>query len=131
MAEEQTTNDRSGSTPLDASDFSTTSRRPADGPSRADALHVCPDCDSELVYPVDWAPASRNSWNVELRCPDCEWLGGGIYGQELVDQFDEQLDVGTEQLLADLTLLTRANMEEQVENFVTALHAGWILPEDF
>ena len=73
----------------------------------------------------------RRRWSVDLRCPDCEWRGGGVYAQEVVDRFDEELDQGTEQLLADLAALAQANMEEQVERFVTALHAGWILPEDF
>ena len=41
------------------------------------------------------------------------------------------LDAGTEQLLGDLNLLARANMEEQVERFIAALRAGQILPEDF
>jgi hypothetical protein len=94
-------------------------------------LHVCPECSSHLVFPTDWAPAERRRWSVDLRCPDCEWSGGGVYAQEVVDAFDEALDLGTEQLLADLSLLARSNMEEQVESFVTALHAGWILPEDF
>ena len=46
--------------------------------NRSEALHICPRCDSELVYPIDWVPAERDSWNVGLRCPDCEWLGGGL-----------------------------------------------------
>lgn len=124
------TTDPSDSAPLAASDFSGSPREVGVG-DRAGALHICPSCDSELVYPVDWAPAERKNWSVDLRCPDCEWHGGGIYAQEVVDRFDEALDLGTEQLLADLSLLTRSNMEEQVERFVTALHAGWILPEDF
>lgn len=127
---DQTTNDPNDSAPLAASDFSGSPRGVAVG-DRAGALHICPSCDSELVYPVDWAPAERKNWSVDLRCPDCEWHGGGIYAQEIVDRFDEALDLGTEQLLADLSLLTRSNMEEQVERFITALHAGWILPEDF
>ena len=77
------------------------------------------------------APAPRKRWNVDIRCPDCEWLGGGLYAQEIVDRFDEVLDEGTEQLLGDLNLLARANMEEQVERFIAALRAGQILPEDF
>jgi hypothetical protein len=48
-----------------------------------------------------------------------------------VDRFDEALDSGTEQLLDDLTTLARANMEEQLQRFVTALWADDILPEDF
>ena len=129
VAHEKTTNG-DGSTPLAASDFRATPR-PAVPGAEEDGLHVCPGCASELVYPTDWAPAEPKSWSVQLRCPDCEWHGGGVYAQELVDRFDEQLDLGTEQLLADLSLLTRANMEEQLERFVTALNAGWIVPEDF
>jgi hypothetical protein len=99
--------------------------------NRAEALHVCPACDSDLVYPTDWAPAQRKQWNVDLRCPNCEWLGGGTYNQAVVDRFDQALDSGTEQLLDDLNMLARANMEEQIQRFVVALHANHILPEDF
>ena len=28
-------------------------------PRRDDDLHVCPSCNSDLVYPTDWAPASE------------------------------------------------------------------------
>jgi hypothetical protein len=129
VAREQTTNG-DGSVPIAASDFSAGPRTSAPS-TPADGLHVCPSCTSHLVFPTDWAPADRTSWSVQLRCPDCEWHGGGVYAQEIVDRFDEELDSGTEQLLGDLTLLTRANMEEQVERFVTALNAGWIVPEDF
>jgi predicted RNA-binding Zn-ribbon protein involved in translation (DUF1610 family) len=98
---------------------------------RAEDLHICPSCGSELVHPVDWAPASGRRWTVELRCPDCEWAGGGTYAQEVVDRFDEALDDGTESVLDDLQRLTRANMEDDVEAFLAALHADRILPEDF
>jgi hypothetical protein len=112
------------SAPLEAA------RRPAQAGEKL-GLHVCPCCASELVYPTDWEPAPRKRWNVDLRCPECEWLGNGIYAQPVVDRFDEVLDAGTEQLLDDLNLLARANMEEQVERFVAALRANQILPEDF
>ena len=128
VAQDQTTSG-DGSVPIAASDFNA-ARRNSSGTAE-DGLHVCPSCASELVYPTDWAPADRKSWSVQLRCPDCEWHGGGVYAQEVVDRFDEALDRGTEALLGDLSLLTRANMEEQVERFVTALNAGWIVPEDF
>jgi hypothetical protein len=129
VAHQPTTNG-DGSAPIAASDFRPSTRKGLAG-TPADGLHVCPSCTSHLVYPTDWAPAEAKSWSVQLRCPDCEWHGGGVYAQDLVDRFDEQLDLGTEELLGDLTLLTRANMEEQVDRFVTALHAGWIVPEDF
>jgi len=96
-----------------------------------EALHVCPTCESLLVQPVDWTQADAKHWQVELRCPDCEWRGAGIYGQDVVDRYDETLDEAMQAVLDDLQLLTRANMEEQVEHFVTALHADLVLPEDF
>ncbi len=98
---------------------------------RRDALHICPACSSELVYPTDWAPARERRWRVALRCPECEWRGGGIYTQDVVDRLDEALDHGTELMLEDLSILARANMEEQVSQFVDALYADLILPEDF
>jgi hypothetical protein len=98
---------------------------------RAEDLHICPSCSSELVHPVDWAPASDRRWTVELRCPDCEWAGTGTYTQDVVDRFDEVLDDGTESVLDDLQRLMRANMEEAVEAFIAALWADLILPEDF
>jgi hypothetical protein len=100
-------------------------------PRRAEDLHVCPECGSELVLPIDWAPSGSGRWRVDLRCPDCEWIGGGIHSQAVVDRFDEVLDLGTETLLNDLTLLARANMEEEVERFVAALAAGHVVPSDF
>jgi hypothetical protein len=100
-------------------------------PRREGDLHVCPSCNSGLVYPTDWAPASERQWHVALRCPECEWNGGGRYTQEVVDRLDEALDRGTESVLDDLNVLTRANMEDQIERFASALQAGQILPEDF
>ena len=131
MAEEQTAK-RNGAplSAIDASSFTSVRRRPASRQG-AEALHVCPTCASHLVYPTDWAPADRTRWSVELRCPDCEWSGGGVYSQQVVDRFDEALDSGTEQLLDDLTTLAQANMEEQLQRFVSALWADDILPEDF
>ena len=100
-------------------------------PRRDDDLHVCPSCNSDLVYPTDWAPASERQWHVALRCPECEWNGGGRYRQDVVDRLDEALDHGTESVLDDLNVLIRANMEDQIERFAAALQADQILPEDF
>jgi uncharacterized protein with PIN domain len=94
-------------------------------------IHVCPECRSELVYPVAWEEADRSRWEVSLRCPNCEWMTTDIFEEEAIQRFDETLDRGTEALVADLRQLTRANMEEDVERFVVALMAGHLLPEDF
>lgn len=118
-----------GGIEVDASSF-TAPPRPAE---RAEAcvLNLCPLCDSTFVYPIDWAPCPDGHWSVSLRCPECEWRGGGFYKQALVDRFDEALERGTEQLLDDLNTLAKANMEDQVNRFARALWADMVLPEDF
>ena len=96
-----------------------------------DDLHICPECDRDLVYPVEWQEASATHWEVLLRCPNCEWSELGVYDQATVDRFDETLDNGTEALVRDLRRLVQANMEEEAERFANALDADAILPEDF
>jgi hypothetical protein len=101
------------------------------GTPTVDDLHVCPECDRDHVYPVDWEEASATHWEVELRCPNCEWSEVGTFDQATVDRFDEQLDLGTEALVKDLRRLVQANMEAEAERFAAALDANAILPEDF
>jgi hypothetical protein len=104
---------------------------PATSPSHVTDLHICPECDRDLVYPMDWEESSATHWEVELRCPNCEWSEVGTYDQATVDRFDEQLDSGTEALVKDLRRLVQANMEAEAERFAAALNANAILPEDF
>jgi hypothetical protein len=94
-------------------------------------LHVCGSCASSLVYPTEWEEAGATHWEVTLRCPNCEWAGSGIFEQELVERFDEELDRGTEALVRDLKRLAHANMEDEIERFTTALAEDHIVPEDF
>jgi hypothetical protein len=94
-------------------------------------LHSCPECESGLVYPIAWEESGREHWSIELRCPACEWRGGGTFPQRLADDFDEELDRGTAALVHDLDRLTRANMAEEVERFAHALEADAIAPMDF
>src|SRR5690242_19831513 len=96
-----------------------------------DDLHICPECDRDLVYPVEWEEVSPTHWEVLLRCPNCEWTEVDTFDQPTVDRFDEKLDIGTEILIRDLKRLEQANMEDEVERFVRALGADAILPEDF
>ncbi len=106
------------------------SRRAKSAP-RPDELHICPECGSDLVYPTDWSQVDARQWSVDLRCPECEWRGSGVHSQEVVDRFDVELDEGTESLIDDLVSLTRANMEDEAERFIGALHRDLVLPEDF
>lgn len=94
-------------------------------------LHLCLACGSHLVYPTAWDEAGQESWRVALRCPECESVREGVFSQATVDAFDEELELGTDALTADLRSLCRANMSEEIERFAAALEAGAILPEDF
>ena len=100
-------------------------------PATEPGLHVCPASATDLVYPVAWEEANEASWEVSLRCPNCEWTVVGVFDEAAIQRFDDTLDRGTEALVADLRQLTRANMEEDVERFINALTAGHLLPEDF
>ena len=103
----------------------------APAPSEKVSLQVCPECSRDMVYPLEWEEATETHWEVELRCPNCEWSTVGQYDQDTVDRFDEELDRGSEALVRDLKRLTRANMEEEVERFADALQANAIWPMDF
>jgi hypothetical protein len=94
-------------------------------------LHVCVECGSELVYPVRWEEAGPENWSVLLHCPSCEVYREGVFDQDNVEEFDEQLDRGADALARDYKRLVRANMADEIELFVGALEADAILPEDF
>ncbi len=112
--------------------FESLGDEPVEHPQRAlQDLHICPACERDLVYPVEWEETSPTHWEVLLRCPNCEWSEVGDFDQPTVDRCDEELDRGPEILLRDLKNLERANMEEEIDRFVAAVNADAILPEDF
>ena len=94
-------------------------------------LHHCPNCSSDLVQPVEWAPSGEVAWSVLLRCPECEVFQAGVYSQADVDAYDEELDRGEALLHVAYMQLATENMAAEIDAFVGALHAGAILPEDF
>jgi hypothetical protein len=95
------------------------------------SLHHCPNCSSELVQPVDWAPASEDTWAVLLRCPECEVFQSGVFSQTEADAYDSELDRGAALLQVAYQQLVAENMAAEIDVFVGALDAGAILPEDF
>jgi hypothetical protein len=97
----------------------------------ARSLHVCPDCTSELVHPIDWSEAPDDRWNLVLKCPNCDWYTEGLYTQDQVRELEDRLDEGLADMIRDLNRLSQANMADQIDRFITALHADQILPEDF
>ncbi len=104
-------------------------RQPAVEP-RQD-LTLCGGCDSRLVYPVEWEEAGPENWSVILECPNCGRAREGVFAQDTVERFDEQLDAGADALTRDYKRLMRANMADEIDRFVAALEADAILPEDF
>ncbi|GIK76348.1 MAG: hypothetical protein EDQ89_11400 [Acidobacteria bacterium] len=105
--------------------------RGSDDRSLVPDVHVCPECGSGLVHPVDWATAGAGHWRVALRCPECEWRTVGFYEQAVLDRFDQILDAGADSLRADLRRLERMNMEEELRRFGALLGGDLVLPEDF
>ena len=98
---------------------------------RSEGMHVCPECRSELVQPIEWWERNADSWAVELRCPECEWRGGDVYTQAQIDRYDRLLDKGARSVAVDLRALRRENMEREAECFAAAIAHGAVLPEDF
>jgi len=94
-------------------------------------LHVCEGCSSTLVQPQWWEETPGGSWRVELRCPECEHRREGVFGQSVVDDFDERLNEGSDALATSYRRLVRDNLVAEMERFAGALRAGAILPEDF
>jgi hypothetical protein len=94
-------------------------------------LHVCPGCESNLVYPVQWEEADESHWSITLRCPNCEYTEEGVFGQEQCDTFDDELERGTDALTRDYKRLMTANLAEEIDRFAKALEADGIMPADF
>lgn len=95
-------------------------------------MHVCPQCGSGLVQPTSWEQTTdREHWRLWRRCPECEWHDDAVYGEREIDDFDEQLDLGTRELAGELRALEHSNMTELAETFIAALEAELISADDF
>ncbi len=101
-----------------------------DAPART-ALHVCHECGSELVQPIEWSQAEDDHWELTLHCPNCDWSCHGLFNQDELVELEEQQEDGVDAIVRDLQRLTSANMADEIERFAAALEADLILPEDF
>jgi hypothetical protein len=72
-------------------------------------LHVCVQCSSGLVYPVQWEESGPEKWSVLLHCPNCDVYREGTFIQETLDAFAEELDRGADALARDYKRLVHAN----------------------
>ena len=94
-------------------------------------VNVCPVCRSALVYPTDWQRTGSATWELKLRCPNCETQRAVTLDREGVEQFNRVLYEGSEALAKQAEQLTRLHFEEEAERFVQALDEDQILPMDF
>jgi len=94
-------------------------------------LHYCPDCASDLVYPLTWQETHDGTWTIERRCPNCEWHDVDAFEQADIEPFDDAIEVGTEILLTELRTWTYSNMNDDVELLIEALDRDLIQPIDF
>jgi len=100
-------------------------------PATALPLHCCPECGSDLVYPVTWQERGDGTWLLDRRCPNCEWRNTGEHAHDEIEPFDDAIEVGTEELLTELRTWTYANMSDDVEALISALDRDLIQPIDF
>jgi hypothetical protein len=94
-------------------------------------IELCPSCGGDRVHPVDWREVADMRWELDVRCPDCRWMGGDTYDQPEVERYDDVLLAGAGDLTEELDRITRENMAEHLERFRAALEADAITPFDF
>jgi hypothetical protein len=104
---------------------------PPVGQEPGGAAHECPLCGSDLVHPVDWERNSAASWNLLLRCPNCETQRSVVLGREGVEAFNREIYLGARALAREAASMTRRNFAEESAKLVQALARDLILPMDF
>lgn len=104
---------------------------PAATPEAEGEIHVCPLCGCALVYPVDWRRNDEATWNLILRCPNCETQRDVTLGREGVEEFNRELYHGAQALAREAEMVTRRNFEEEAQKIAVALDRDLIQPMDF
>lgn len=95
------------------------------------AEHSCGRCGSGLVYAQGWRLRGSDSWEVLLRCPDCEWHGQATWTRAELDEMDREFTLGFEQIETVLAQLEAQNMTEWVDRFILAVERDLIGADDF
>jgi hypothetical protein len=104
---------------------------PAAGPEAEGEAHLCPLCRCALVYPLDWRRNDEATWNLTLRCPNCETRRDVTLGRVGVEEFNRELYHGAQALAHEAEIVTRRNFEEEAQKIVRALDRDLIQPMDF
>jgi DNA-directed RNA polymerase subunit RPC12/RpoP len=93
--------------------------------------HVCPLCGSRLVYPLNWERDGDATWNLTLRCPECETRRDISLSRRGVEALNRELYRGVQELAREADTISRRNFEEEAQKLVKALERDLILPMDF
>jgi hypothetical protein len=91
----------------------------------------CDSCDSGLVHPIGAVDLGGGSWQVELRCAECERRSNRSCSAAAMDDLDSELDRATGEIAAELKRLEAVHMREWAERFVEALRRDLVGPDDF
>jgi hypothetical protein len=91
----------------------------------------CGSCNSALVHPIEADEVGRGSWQVELRCAECEGRSSRVCSAAEADELDRELDRASGEIAAELRRVERVHMNEWAERFVEALHLDLIGADDF
>jgi len=94
-------------------------------------LERCRRCPSQLAQPLRWRRLAFDAWEIELRCPECRTSWCERVPTAAVKRLDRILKDARADLARHLEEIERVECEQRITQFVEALRADAILPEDF
>lgn len=95
------------------------------------SLADCPACGADFVHPLEWSPEDSERWWMLLRCGACHTHREAIVSNLDAAQFDRDLDMAVARIRHEAETLSREQLAEEAERFVTALELDLICAEDF
>lgn len=101
------------------------------GEQLAPSPAICPWCDSDTCHPLEWVEVKTNLWLCTLVCGNCEHEHDASYHVDECEKFDDWLSECLATIAKNYREFSAFNMREWSNNFLTALNADAILPEDF
>lgn len=104
-------------------------------PERDDTRHpwTCDNeaCGSDLLRIPDDHDLNDDCFVMCLQCANCQDTKYVLFDDDGLEDFDIELDRGTQMIVEAIDKARLANGEEEVDRFAAALAINAILPEDF
>ena len=72
------------------------------------ALSSAPSATRTACTPWTGTRSTSASWRLDVRCPDCRWMGSDVFAQDEVERYDDLLSADTDALIDELERITRA-----------------------